>query len=49
MYSLKVSVAGIMRRYKFYTDAKLSDLKVKIEIVLKLVSEPLVEMEERCW
>lgn len=49
MISMKVIMAGILRKYKFTTELKLSDLIMKFELTLKLANKHLVNMERREW
>lgn len=49
MISMKVIMAGILRKYKFTTDLKLTDLVMKFELTLKLANKHLVNMERREW
>lgn len=49
MISMKVIMAGIMRKYKFTTNLKLTDLEMKFELTLKLANKHMVGMERRIW
>lgn len=49
MISMKVVLAGILRKYKFATDLKLDELEMKFELTLKLVNKHMVSMERREW
>lgn len=47
MISMKVILAGILRKYRFTTDLKLSELVLRFELTLKLSDRHLVQMERR--
>lgn len=49
MISMKVVLSAILRRYKFRTDLKLSDLELKFELTLKISNRHMVGMERRVW
>lgn len=49
MISMKVALSAILRKYKFTTELKLSDLEFKFELTLKLVNKHMVGMERRVW
>lgn len=49
MISMKVILSGILRKYRFTTSLKLSDLEMKFELTLKLVNKHMVGMERRVW
>lgn len=49
MISMKVVLAGILRKYQFTTSLKLSDLEMKFELTLKLTNKHMVGMERRIW
>lgn len=49
MISMKVILAGILRKYRFTTALKLSDLEMKFELTLKLSNKHMVGMERRVW
>lgn len=49
MISMKVVLAGILRKYKFDTDLKLNELEMKFELTLKLANKHMVRMERRKW
>lgn len=49
MISMKVVLAGVLRKYQFSTSLKLSDLEMKFELTLKLANKHLVGMEHRIW
>lgn len=49
MISLKVMMAGILRKYRFTTDLKMDELVLKFELTLKLGNRYLVAMERREW
>lgn len=49
MISLKVMLASILRRFTFSSDLKMSELKVKFEIILRLESDFMVKIEKRDW
>ncbi|XP_055299855.1 cytochrome P450 4g1-like [Sitodiplosis mosellana] len=47
MISMKVALSSMLRRYKFTTDLKLSDLELKFELTLKISNKHMVGMERR--
>lgn len=49
MISLKIVMAGILRKYKFTTQLKLEELVLKIDLTLKLDNKHMVGMECRDW
>ena len=49
MISMKVALSSMLRRYKFTTDLKLSDLELKFELTLKISNRHMVGMERRVW
>lgn len=49
MISMKVILAGILRKYRFTTNLKLSDLEMRFELTLKLSNKHMVGMERRIW
>lgn len=49
MISMKVILAGVLRKFKFTTNLKLSDLQMKFELTLKLANKHMVGMERRVW
>lgn len=46
---MKVVLSSMLRRYKFTTDLKLSDLELKFELTLKISNHHMVGMEQRVW
>lgn len=46
---MKVALSAILRRYKFTTALKLSDLEFKFELTLKISNRHMVGMERRIW
>lgn len=46
--SMKILLARMLRQFKFTTHLKISDVRPKIEITLKLASGDLVQVERRC-
>lgn len=49
MISMKVALCSMLRRYKFTTNLKLSDLELKFELTLKVSNRHMVGMERRVW
>ncbi|XP_031632678.1 uncharacterized protein LOC116346652 [Contarinia nasturtii] len=49
MFSMKIMLSAILRHYKFSTDLKMSELKTKFEILLKLENKHMVKIERRNW
>lgn len=49
MISMKVVLSSMLRRYKFTTDLKLSDLELKFELTMKISNRHMVGMERRVW
>lgn len=49
MISMKVVLSGILRKYRFTTNLKLSELEMKFELTLKLANKHMVGMERRSW
>lgn len=49
MISMKVILAGILRKYRFETDLKMDELVMRFELTLKLDNKHLVHMERREW
>lgn len=49
MFSMKVMLATLLRKYKFSTELKWTDLELKIEITLRLVNKYMVEVNPRSW
>lgn len=47
MISMKVAVAHVIRNLRFSTELKLADLRLEIDITLKLVNKHLVTVEIR--
>ncbi|KAG4066807.1 hypothetical protein HA402_012874 [Bradysia odoriphaga] len=46
--SMKIMVAMMLRHFRFSTHLKMSDIRPKIEITLKLACGDLVQVERRC-
>lgn len=44
---MKIALAAMVRRYKFSTNLKLSDLKLTFEVTLKLLNKYMVQIEKR--
>ncbi|XP_055308673.1 cytochrome P450 4c3-like [Sitodiplosis mosellana] len=49
MISMKVMLSALLRRYKFTTNLKLSDIDLRFEMVLKLAQKHMVQIERRRW
>ena len=49
MMSLRMMLSALLRRYKFTTDLKLSELEMRFEITLKLSNGHMVGVERRAW
>jgi len=49
MISMKVIMSGLLRRYRYTTDLKMSDLVLRFELTLKLDNKHLVKIERREW
>lgn len=47
MISMKVVLAGMLRKYKFTTNLKLNELVMKFELTLKLANKHMVKVEKR--
>lgn len=47
MMSMKIAVAHTIRNFRFTTDLKLEELRLEIDITLKLVNKHLVRATER--
>lgn len=47
MMSMKIAVAHAIRNFNFTTDLKLEELRLEIDITLKLVNKHLVSATER--
>lgn len=47
--SIKTAMAHLLRHYKFTTDLKMHEIKVKTGLVLKIVNENPVRIERREW
>lgn len=45
--SMKIMLATLMRHYRFSTDLKLSDIKLRFEITMKFVCGDMVKVERR--
>lgn len=48
-YSLKIAIAYLLRRYKFTTDLKMNEIKVRTGLILKIANENPVYIERRKW
>lgn len=47
LMSMKIAVAHLIRNFHFTTDLKLEDLRLQIDITLKLINKHLVRAKER--
>lgn len=47
MMSMKIAVAHAIRNFQFTTELKLEELRLEIDITLKLVNKHLVSATER--
>ncbi|XP_031618056.1 probable cytochrome P450 313a4 [Contarinia nasturtii] len=47
MISAKITIAHLLRRYKFITNLKFEDIRVKAHLVLEVINEKPLRMEER--
>lgn len=47
MISMKVVLSGLVRRYRFTTNLKMSDLVMRCEMTLKLNNKHMVQIERR--
>ncbi|XP_055316405.1 probable cytochrome P450 313a4 [Sitodiplosis mosellana] len=47
MMSAKITLAHLLRRYKFTTDLKFEDIRVKTHLVLEVINERALRIEER--
>lgn len=47
MLSLKVMLATLIRHYKFSTSLKMEDLRLKIDITMKLTNKHMVSIQRR--
>lgn len=47
MISAKITLAHLLRRYKFTTDLKFEDIRLKIHLVLEVTNENPLRMEKR--
>ncbi|XP_055308044.1 probable cytochrome P450 313a4, partial [Sitodiplosis mosellana] len=49
LLSIKVVLSKLFRQYRFTTDLKMTDLKLKFEVTLKLCNKHLVGLQKRVW
>lgn len=47
--SMKISLAFLLRRYKFITDLKMKDVKVRMGMITKFVNKDPLRIEQRQW
>lgn len=47
MMSAKITLAHLLRRYKFTTDLKFEDIRLKTHLVLEVTNEKPLRIEER--
>lgn len=47
--SMKISMAYLLRKYKFTTDLKMHEVRYKTGLILKIVNEDPVRIERREW
>lgn len=46
---MKIMLSACLRKYKFTTNLKMSDLELKYDVTLKLVNKHMVSLEKRVW
>lgn len=49
MISMKVALSAMLRRYKFSTSLKMSDIDLRFEMILRLANKHMLQIERRAW